>query len=68
MIFNLGTWRKSENKQYEWCVSSVNTNERIKDVQGGHLMWVQDGTMIELFSSRISKQELITIAQSMQKL
>ena len=42
--------------------------KRIKDVQGGHLMWVQDGTMIELFSSRISKQELITIAQSMQKL
>ena len=40
--------------------------KRIKDVQGGHLMWVQDGTMIELFSSRISKQELITIAQSMQ--
>ena len=31
-------------------------------------MWVQDGTMIELFSSRISKQELITIAQSMEKL
>ena len=24
-------------------------------------MWVQDGTMIELFSSRISKQELITL-------
>ncbi|HDR4398038.1 MULTISPECIES: DUF4367 domain-containing protein [Bacillus cereus group] len=42
--------------------------KRIKDVQGGQLMWVQDGTMIELFSSRISKQELITIAQSMQKL
>ncbi|HDR6271781.1 TPA: hypothetical protein QCU37_005423 [Bacillus cereus] len=30
--------------------------KRIKDVQGGQLMWVQDGTMIELFSSRISKQ------------
>ncbi|ACM15815.1 hypothetical protein BCQ_PI081 (plasmid) [Bacillus cereus Q1] len=42
--------------------------KRIKDVQGGQLMWIQDGTMIELFSSRISKQELITIAQSMQKL
>ncbi|MDA2638115.1 DUF4367 domain-containing protein [Bacillus cereus] len=42
--------------------------KRIKDVQGGQLMWVQDGTMIELFSSRISKQELITIAQFMQKL
>lgn len=42
--------------------------KRIKDVQGGRLMWVQDGTMIELFSSRISKQELITIAQSMRKL
>jgi len=42
--------------------------KRIKDVQGGQLMWVQDGTMIELFSSRISKQELITIAQSMHKL
>ncbi|MED3275783.1 hypothetical protein BK703_15160 [Bacillus thuringiensis serovar silo] len=42
--------------------------KRIKDVQGGQLMWVQDGTVIELFSSRISKQELITIAQSMQKL
>lgn len=42
--------------------------KRIKDVQGGQLMWVQDGTMIELFSSRISKQELITLAQSMQKL
>ncbi|PHG58815.1 DUF4367 domain-containing protein [Bacillus toyonensis] len=42
--------------------------KRIKDVQGGQLMWVQDGTMVELFSSRISKQELITIAQSMQKL
>lgn len=42
--------------------------KRIKDVQGGQLMWVQDGTMIELFSSRISKQELITIARSMQKL
>lgn len=42
--------------------------KRIKDVQGGQLMWVQDGTMIELFSSRISKKELITIAQSMRKL
>ncbi|MCU5685439.1 DUF4367 domain-containing protein [Bacillus wiedmannii] len=42
--------------------------KRSKDVKGGQLMWVQDGTMIELFSSRISKQELITIAQSMQKL
>ncbi|PRS99030.1 hypothetical protein C6356_30105 [Bacillus wiedmannii] len=42
--------------------------KRMKNVQGGRLMWVQDGTMIELFSSRISKQELITIAQSMQKL
>lgn len=31
-------------------------------------MWVQDGTMIELLSSRIFKQELITLAQSMQKL
>ncbi|PRS99044.1 hypothetical protein C6352_30600 [Bacillus thuringiensis] len=39
--------------------------KRIKDAKGGQLMWVQDGTMIELFSSRISKQELITIAQSM---
>ncbi|MGA4467106.1 DUF4367 domain-containing protein [Bacillus bombysepticus] len=42
--------------------------KRIKDVPGGQLMWLQDGTMIELFSSRISKQELIKIAQSMQEL
>lgn len=42
--------------------------KRIKDVQGGQLIWRQNGTMIELFSSRISKQELITMAQSMQKL
>ncbi|PEC30398.1 DUF4367 domain-containing protein [Bacillus cereus] len=44
--------------------------KRIKDVhvQDGQLIWVQDGTMIELFSLRISKQELITIAQSMQNL
>ncbi|WP_142392223.1 DUF4367 domain-containing protein, partial [Bacillus thuringiensis] len=46
----------------------LTSTKRIKDVQGGQLMWVQDGTMIELFSSRISKQELITIAQSMEKL
>lgn len=42
--------------------------KRSTDVKGGQLMWVQDGTMIELFSSKIAKQELITLAQSMQKL
>ncbi|MFP3670519.1 DUF4367 domain-containing protein, partial [Priestia sp. SIMBA_032] len=42
--------------------------KRIKDLQGGQLIWVQDGTMITLFSSRISKQELMKIAYSMQKL
>ncbi|PDY47451.1 DUF4367 domain-containing protein [Bacillus pseudomycoides] len=42
--------------------------KRIKDVQGGQLIWVQEGTMITLFSSRISKEELIKIAQSMQKI
>lgn len=47
---------------------TLTPTKRIKDVPGGHLMWGQDGTMIELFSSRISKQELITMAQSMQKL
>ncbi|PHE27948.1 hypothetical protein COF51_28855 [Bacillus pseudomycoides] len=42
--------------------------KRIKDVQGGQLIWVQEGTMITLFSSRISKEELIEIAKSMQKI
>lgn len=42
--------------------------KRMKDLQGGQLIWVQDGTLITLFSSRISKQELMKIAYSMQKL
>lgn len=42
--------------------------KRIKDVKGGQLTWVQDGTIITLFSSRISKEELITIAKSMKKI
>lgn len=42
--------------------------KRDKNVQGGQLIWAQDGTIITLFSSRISKQELMKIAQSMQKL
>ncbi|PFU19427.1 DUF4367 domain-containing protein [Bacillus cereus] len=46
----------------------LTSTKRIKDVQGGQLIWGQNGTMIELYSSRISKQELITMAQSMQKL
>ncbi|MFD3447086.1 DUF4367 domain-containing protein [Microbacteriaceae bacterium 4G12] len=46
----------------------ITPTKRIKDVQGGQLIWVQDGTMITLFSLRISKQELMKIAQSMQKL
>ncbi|WP_046945551.1 DUF4367 domain-containing protein [Bacillus cereus] len=46
----------------------LTSTKRMKDVQGGQLIWVQDGTMITLFSSRISKQELMKIAYSMQKL
>ncbi|PFK18830.1 DUF4367 domain-containing protein [Bacillus cereus] len=42
--------------------------KRIKDVQGGQLIWIQDGTIITLFSSRISKEELIKVAKSMQKI
>ncbi|MBJ8031755.1 DUF4367 domain-containing protein [Bacillus cereus group sp. N21] len=46
----------------------LTTTKRIKDVQGGQLIWIQDGTMITLFSSRISKEELIKVAKSMQKI
>ncbi|MFI8710267.1 DUF4367 domain-containing protein [Bacillus sp. NPDC077411] len=41
--------------------------KRIKDVQGGTLSWIQNGTLITLFSSRISKEELIKIAESMKE-
>ncbi|MEH6892702.1 DUF4367 domain-containing protein [Bacillus sp. JJ864] len=41
--------------------------KRIKDVQGGTLSWIQNGTLITLFSSRISKEDLIKIAESMEE-
>ncbi|SHS66780.1 Outer membrane lipoprotein-sorting protein [Mycobacteroides abscessus subsp. abscessus] len=39
--------------------------ERYKDVTGGTLMWIQDDTLVSIFSSRLPKSELIKISESM---
>lgn len=39
--------------------------EKYKEVTGGTLMWIQGDTLISLFSSRLSKAELVQIAESM---
>ncbi|KIQ78000.1 hypothetical protein RW25_28585 [Bacillus sp. L_1B0_8] len=56
---------KIEHPSLNSVFHPLTPTKRIKDIQGGQLMWVQDGTMIKLFSSRISKKELIKKVQSM---
>ncbi|CAK6481393.1 DUF4367 domain-containing protein [Peribacillus castrilensis] len=46
---------------------ALTPTEKEKDVQGGTLSWIQDGTVITIFSSRLSKEKLIEIASSMEK-
>ncbi|NCT40005.1 DUF4367 domain-containing protein [Bacillus sp. EB93] len=43
---------------------ALTPTEKEKDVQGGTLSWIQDGTVITIFSSRLSKEKLIEIASS----
>ncbi|QFT87645.1 hypothetical protein FIU87_03185 [Bacillus sp. THAF10] len=50
-------------------ISWGNTGERDDKgeiITGGLLRWTQDGTFIEMNSTRISKKEMLTIARSMK--
>jgi hypothetical protein len=51
------------NKGYfqEWIDSSNGDN-----ITGGLLNWVQDGTYVEMNSSRLSKEKMLEIARSMK--
>lgn len=45
---------------------AVTSTKKIK-VQGGTLSWIQDGTLVSLFSLSLSKSELIKLANAMEK-
>ncbi|WP_312474934.1 DUF4367 domain-containing protein [Neobacillus sp.] len=56
----------SGNKGYfqKW-VDSGEVDRNGDTITGGLLNWVQDGTFIEMNSSRLSKEEMLEIARSM---
>jgi hypothetical protein len=55
-----------ENKGYfhEW-EESGEVNKNGDTITGGILNWVQDGTSVEMNSSRLTKEQMLEIARSM---
>jgi hypothetical protein len=55
------------NKGYfqEW-IDSGNVHENGETIAGGLLNWVQDGTYVEMNSSRLPKERMLEIARSMK--
>ncbi|WP_163100704.1 DUF4367 domain-containing protein [Peribacillus alkalitolerans] len=55
------------NKGYfqEW-IDSGNVDKNGETIAGGLLNWVQDGTYIEMNSSRLPKERMLEIARSMK--
>nr|WP_106779251.1 DUF4367 domain-containing protein [Lysinibacillus timonensis] len=48
----------------EW-VDSGEVDENGETITGGILYWAQDGTTVQMMSSRLSKEQMIDIARSM---
>jgi hypothetical protein len=57
----------NENKGYfqEW-IDSGNVDKNGETITGGILNWVQDGTYVEMNSSRLPKERMLEIARSMK--
>lgn len=55
------------NKGYfqEW-IDSGNVDKNGETIAGGLLNWVQDGTYVEMNSSRLPKERMLEIARSMK--
>ena len=49
----------------EW-IESGKVNKKGDPITGGLLNWVQDGTYVEMNSSRLSKERMLEIASSMK--
>lgn len=46
---------------------ALSPTNKYKDIQGGTLSWIQDGTLISIYSSRLTKDELINISKTVKK-
>lgn len=44
----------------------IGTRNGVNDIPGGYLRWIQEGTYVEMVSSRLPKEEMIKIAKSLK--
>lgn len=57
---------KGNKGYFQGCEESGEVDKNGDTITGGLLRWVQDGTYVEMSSSRLSKERMLEIARSMK--